>query len=60
MNQPERKPMELLLTHSSPTLLGLGTAVGYTWWYGYHVPSVRHRDNFYTKLEDERAKALGQ
>ncbi|OMP84251.1 Cytochrome c oxidase subunit 7A [Diplodia seriata] len=40
--------------------LGLGTATGYGWWYGYHVPAVRHRDNFYTKLEDERAKALGQ
>jgi hypothetical protein len=26
---------------------------------GYHVPAVRHRDAFYQKLEDERAKALG-
>ncbi|KAH7062661.1 hypothetical protein B0J12DRAFT_736178 [Macrophomina phaseolina] len=40
--------------------LGLGTATGYAWWYGYHVPAVRHRDAFYTRLEDERAKALGQ
>jgi hypothetical protein len=27
---------------------------------GYHVPAVRHRDAFYTKLEDERSAALGQ
>jgi len=27
---------------------------------GYHVPAVRHRDAFYTKIEEERAKALGQ
>lgn len=40
--------------------LGLGTATGYAWWYGYHVPAVRHRDAYYTRLEDERAKALGQ
>ncbi|KAF4306341.1 cytochrome c oxidase family protein-like protein [Botryosphaeria dothidea] len=39
---------------------GLGTATGYAWWYGYHVPAVRHRDAYYTRLEDERAKALGQ
>jgi hypothetical protein len=26
---------------------------------GYHVPAVRHRDAFYTKLEEDRAKALG-
>ncbi|KAF2400366.1 cytochrome c oxidase family protein-like protein [Trichodelitschia bisporula] len=39
---------------------GLGVTSGYGWWYGYHVPAVRHRDAFYSKLEDERAKALGQ
>lgn len=27
---------------------------------GYHVPAVRHRDAFYQKIEDERARALGQ
>lgn len=27
---------------------------------GYHVPAVRRRDRFYAKLEQERAKALGQ
>ncbi|OCK75668.1 cytochrome c oxidase family protein-like protein [Lepidopterella palustris CBS 459.81] len=40
--------------------LGLGTAAGYAWWYGYHVPSVRHRDAFYQKIEDDRAAALGK
>ncbi|KAF2275113.1 cytochrome c oxidase family protein-like protein [Westerdykella ornata] len=40
--------------------LGFGVAAGYTWWYGYHLPAVRHRDSFYQKIEDERARALGQ
>ncbi|KAF2713042.1 cytochrome c oxidase family protein-like protein [Pleomassaria siparia CBS 279.74] len=40
--------------------LGLGVAAGYGWWYGYHVPAVRHRDAFYQRIEDERARALGQ
>ncbi|KAH9833944.1 cytochrome-c oxidase, subunit VIIa [Teratosphaeria destructans] len=39
---------------------GLGTSVGYFWWYGYHVPAVRRRDLFYAKLEDQRAAAFGQ
>ncbi|CAK3757797.1 cytochrome-c oxidase, subunit VIIa [Lecanosticta acicola] len=39
---------------------GLGTASGYFWWYGFHVPSVRRRDLFYAKLEDQRADAFGQ
>ncbi|GAB1732362.1 hypothetical protein NU195Hw_g7306t1 [Hortaea werneckii] len=39
---------------------GLGTASGYFWWYGFHMPAVRRRDLFYAKLEDQRAEALGQ
>ncbi|KAF2458553.1 hypothetical protein BDY21DRAFT_340559 [Lineolata rhizophorae] len=35
--------------------LGLGTAAGYAWWYGYHIPLVRKRDLFYSKIEEERA-----
>lgn len=27
---------------------------------GYHVPAVRHRDAFYQKIEDQRAKNMGQ
>ncbi|KAH8599373.1 hypothetical protein B0O99DRAFT_505071 [Bisporella sp. PMI_857] len=34
---------------------GLGTVAGYAFWYGYHVPAVRKRDLFYSKLEDQRA-----
>ncbi|KAF2859182.1 cytochrome c oxidase family protein-like protein [Piedraia hortae CBS 480.64] len=37
---------------------GLGTSMGYFWWYGLHIPLVRRRDFFYDKLENERAKAL--
>ncbi|CZT21036.1 related to cytochrome-c oxidase chain VIIa [Ramularia collo-cygni] len=36
---------------------GLGTAFGYGWWYGFHMPAVRKRDLFYAKLEDQRAEA---
>ncbi|KAF2493223.1 cytochrome c oxidase family protein-like protein [Lophium mytilinum] len=39
---------------------GIGLTAGSFWWYGYHVPAVRHRDAFYQKIEDERAAALGQ
>ncbi|KAG8935980.1 hypothetical protein FRC02_005176 [Tulasnella sp. 418] len=33
--------------------LGLGTAAGFAFWYGYHIPSVRTREAFYAKLEAE-------
>lgn len=39
-------------------IVGLGTSAGYLWWYGFHVPSVRKRDLFYQKLEDQRAEDL--
>ncbi|KAL1982927.1 hypothetical protein VTN96DRAFT_779 [Rasamsonia emersonii] len=38
------------------TAIGLGTAFGYLWWYGFHLPRVRARDNFYSRLENERAR----
>ncbi|KAF1989801.1 cytochrome c oxidase family protein-like protein [Aulographum hederae CBS 113979] len=38
---------------------GLGTSAGYFWWYGYHVPAVRHRDMFYAKLEQKKREAAG-
>lgn len=28
-------------------------------WYGFHMPRVRARDEFYAKLEDQRAKDAG-
>ncbi|CAI6333702.1 unnamed protein product [Periconia digitata] len=40
--------------------MGLGVAGGYGWWYGYHVPAVRHRDSYYEKIENERAQALSK
>ncbi|KAI1609989.1 cytochrome c oxidase subunit 7A precursor [Exophiala viscosa] len=39
--------------------MGLGTTFGYLWWYGYHLPRVRARDNFYARLEDQRAREAG-
>ncbi|KIN05610.1 hypothetical protein OIDMADRAFT_16898 [Oidiodendron maius Zn] len=35
---------------------GLGISFGSLYWYGYHVPAVRKRDTFYSKLEEQRAK----
>ncbi|PWN26744.1 cytochrome-c oxidase, subunit VIIa [Jaminaea rosea] len=31
--------------------LGGGTACGYAFWYGYHLPSTQRRDDFYAKLQ---------
>ncbi|KAH7335454.1 cytochrome-c oxidase subunit VIIa [Rhizoctonia solani] len=30
--------------------LGLGVSAGYGYWYGWHMPAVRHREEFYRKL----------
>ncbi|KAK0644292.1 hypothetical protein B0T16DRAFT_460365 [Cercophora newfieldiana] len=38
--------------------LGLGFALGNAFWYGYHVPRTNKRDNFYKKLEEERAAKM--
>ncbi|KAF8074827.1 cytochrome-c oxidase subunit VIIa [Lyophyllum atratum] len=38
--------------------LGLGTAAGYGYWYGYHLKHLERQENFYIKLERERAAAL--
>ncbi|KAK3942913.1 hypothetical protein QBC46DRAFT_339166 [Diplogelasinospora grovesii] len=35
--------------------LGVGFAFGNAYWYGYHMPRTNKRDNYYKKLEDERA-----
>ncbi|TQB70566.1 hypothetical protein MPDQ_000336 [Monascus purpureus] len=37
------------------TAFGLGTTFAYLFWYGWHLPRVRARDAFYTKLEQQRA-----
>ncbi|PWN20063.1 cytochrome-c oxidase, subunit VIIa [Microstroma glucosiphilum] len=31
--------------------LGGGTALGYGYWYGVHLPSVQRRDAYYAKLQ---------
>jgi len=35
--------------------LGGGTAVAYGYWYGYYLPSVKKRRDFYVNLEKEMA-----
>jgi len=40
--------------------LGFGMVAGYSFWYGYHVPTVRKRDAYYAKLEEQRASSQGQ
>ncbi|AEO64749.1 uncharacterized protein THITE_2111058 [Thermothielavioides terrestris NRRL 8126] len=35
--------------------VGLGFAMANTFWYGFHVPRTVARDNYYRKLEEERA-----
>ncbi|KAK4244861.1 hypothetical protein C7999DRAFT_34788 [Corynascus novoguineensis] len=39
--------------------LGLGLIFGNAFWYGYHVPRTNARDNYYKKLEEERAARQG-
>ncbi|WBW73088.1 cytochrome c oxidase subunit VIIa [Schizosaccharomyces osmophilus] len=36
------------------TILGLGTAGGLVWWYGYHKPAFKQRDEYYKKLAAEK------
>ncbi|TEB33179.1 hypothetical protein FA13DRAFT_1790220 [Coprinellus micaceus] len=39
------------------TALGLGLTGGYSYWYGVHLKALERQENFYLKLEQERAKA---
>ncbi|EIM21751.1 hypothetical protein E3Q22_03800 [Wallemia mellicola] len=34
--------------------LGLGTALGYAYWWGVHLPANSQRDQFYLKLAKEK------
>ncbi|EJU03805.1 cytochrome-c oxidase [Dacryopinax primogenitus] len=45
-----RKRLVLDITCS----IGLGLAMGYSYWYGVHLPAVRRRDDYYMKLEREK------
>ncbi|KAL2260246.1 hypothetical protein VTK26DRAFT_5828 [Humicola hyalothermophila] len=35
--------------------IGLGVIMASGFWYGFHVPRTQARDNYYRKLEEERA-----
>ena len=35
---------------------GIGVTMGSAFWYGYHMPRTNGRDNYYRKLEAERAE----
>ncbi|KAJ2903219.1 hypothetical protein MKZ38_010255 [Zalerion maritima] len=35
--------------------LGLGFVAGNAFWYGYHMPRTNARDEYMSKLEEERA-----
>ncbi|KAK4168282.1 hypothetical protein QBC43DRAFT_201696 [Cladorrhinum sp. PSN259] len=39
--------------------LGLGFVFGNAFWYGYHMPRTNARDNYYKKLEEQRAAKQG-
>ncbi|QUC20461.1 uncharacterized protein UV8b_04702 [Ustilaginoidea virens] len=40
--------------------LGAGFAMANLFWYGFHMPRTNARDDFYTKLEAERAQKQQQ
>jgi len=37
--------------------IGLGISGAYAFWYGFHLPKVERRENFYLKLEKEKLAA---
>ncbi|AEO59403.1 hypothetical protein MYCTH_111770 [Thermothelomyces thermophilus ATCC 42464] len=39
--------------------LGLGLVFSNAFWYGFHVPRTNARDNYYKKLEEQRAARQG-
>jgi len=38
--------------------MGLGVAGGYIFWYGWHLPDVKRREEFYLKYESEKRARL--
>jgi cytochrome c oxidase subunit 7 len=40
--------------------LGSGFVMANVWWYGFHMPRTNARDNYYDKLEKERAAQASQ
>ncbi|KAL2111239.1 hypothetical protein VUR80DRAFT_10366 [Thermomyces stellatus] len=53
------KPITGMLRRNLVTDLAVGLTIGFSmgsaFWYGFHKPRTAARDNFYTKLEQERA-----
>jgi len=37
--------------------LGIGTAVGYYYWYDVHLKALERQENYYVKLERQKAAA---
>ncbi|AGO12416.1 AaceriAER063Wp [[Ashbya] aceris (nom. inval.)] len=35
--------------------LGLGTAAGSYWWWGFHKPKIAARENYYAQLAQQKA-----
>jgi len=40
--------------------MGLGVSAGYAYWYGIHLKALERQENFYIKLEREKAAAASQ
>ncbi|KAB5571799.1 hypothetical protein GE09DRAFT_1216418 [Coniochaeta sp. 2T2.1] len=57
------KPITGILRRNLILDLGIGCGVGFifgsAYWYGYHMPRTNARDNFYKKLEEQRAQKTG-
>ncbi|KAI1204433.1 uncharacterized protein F4807DRAFT_447182 [Annulohypoxylon truncatum] len=53
------KPITGMLRRGLVTDLSIGLGLGVTfaslYWHGFHMPRTHARDNFYKKLEEERA-----
>ncbi|KAF9477587.1 hypothetical protein BDN70DRAFT_810453 [Pholiota conissans] len=37
--------------------LALGISGGYAYWYGYHLKALERQENYYVKLEKEKARS---
>ncbi|KAF8892252.1 cytochrome-c oxidase subunit VIIa [Infundibulicybe gibba] len=35
--------------------LGIGTSLGYAYWYGIHLKALERQEQYYVKLEQQRA-----
>ncbi|KAK0744719.1 hypothetical protein B0T21DRAFT_358236 [Apiosordaria backusii] len=56
---PPHLPLEMDTNRCWLVVAGLGFVFGNAFWYGYHMPRVNARDNYYRKLEEARAARQG-